>query len=53
MDFLEEKYLKNLVLHLEDISKSLQIISGRTERSSVNEDKKETYKDRYFSKSEK
>lgn len=52
MDQMEERYLKSLVIHLEEISKSLKIISGRVEKPMEQEKKPETYADRYFKRSE-
>ena len=50
--YLEERYMKTLIMHLEDISKSLKIISGRIEKEEKNESEKDSYAKRYFAKSE-
>ena len=47
-----EKRTEDLILrHLEDIARSLRILSGREDNSRV-EPRKDTYKDKYFTKSE-
>lgn len=47
-----EKRTEDLILrHLEDIARSLRILSGREDNIRV-ETKKDTYKDKYFTKSE-
>lgn len=47
----EEKLLKVIALHLEDISKSLKIISGRIEPDKKEQENK-TYASKYFERSE-
>ena len=51
MDSTQEKYLKALILHLEDISKSLKIISGRIEKEK--EESKDSYAKKYIARSER
>jgi hypothetical protein len=47
-----EKRTEDLILrHLEDIARSLRILSGREDNIRV-ETRKDTYKDKYFAKSE-
>lgn len=47
-----EKRTEDLILrHLEDIARSLRILSGREDNIRV-ETRKDTYKDKYFTKSE-
>ena len=47
-----EKRTEDLILrHLEDIARSLRILSGREDNIRV-EIRKDTYKDKYFTKSE-
>ena len=47
-----EKRTEDLILrHLEDIARSLRILSGREDNIRV-EPRKDTYKDKYFTKSE-
>lgn len=47
-----EKRTEDLILrHLEDIARSLRILSGREDNVRV-EPRKDTYKDKYFTKSE-
>lgn len=50
MDQKEERYLKTLILHLEDISNSLKIISGRVDNKEP-EPKKDSYASKYFAQS--
>lgn len=52
MDEVDKRIVKTIALHLEDISKSLKIISGRIEKDDKKESEKDTYAKRYFAKSE-
>ena len=47
-----DKIFKVIALHLEDISKSLKIISGRLEKDEKKESEKDSYAKRYFARSE-
>lgn len=48
---MEKRTEEMIIRHLADIARSLRILSGR-EEDIRNEIRKETYKDKYFSKSE-
>ena len=48
-----EKRTEDLILrHLEDIARSLRVLSGREDNVRTIEKPKDTYKDKYFTRSE-
>lgn len=49
---MEKRTEDAIMRYLEDIARSLRVLSGREDNYRV-EPKKDTYKDKYFAKSEK